>query len=208
MKGFFITFEGPESCGKSTQARLLYRFLKGKGFKVVFLREPGGTQISEKVRKILLDKQNSRMDPRTELLLYMASRAQTVAEVIKPALSKGAIVLCDRFLDSTVVYQGYGLGIDVGLIKQMGAYATAGISPDLTVLLDAPIESTRAKIWAKKDRIESRAYAYHKRVKNGYTLLARQDRKRIRVVKLCQDKSATQAAIRQIVCKRLKVQAE
>ena len=111
MKGAFITFEGSECCGKSTQSRLLYRYLIGKGYPVVFLREPGGNPISEIIRKILLDPANRSMAAGTELLLYMASRAQTVSEVIRPSLAEGKIVICDRFLDSTIVYQGYGLGM-------------------------------------------------------------------------------------------------
>ncbi|MDD5042760.1 MAG: dTMP kinase, partial [Candidatus Omnitrophica bacterium] len=116
MKAKFITFEGSEGCGKSTQSEMLCRYLKSRGQKVVFLREPGGVSLSEKIRRILLDPE-SRVSPEAETLLYMASRAQTVKEVIAPALSSGKVVICDRFLDSTVAYQGFGLGIDIGFIK-------------------------------------------------------------------------------------------
>ena len=112
MKGVFITFEGSEGCGKSTHAKMLYAFLLRQGRNVILLREPGGTAISEKIRAILLDKKNNGMSASCELLLYMASRAQVVDEIIAPALSKGVVVICDRFLDSTIAYQGYGLGVD------------------------------------------------------------------------------------------------
>jgi len=198
MKGKFITFEGSECCGKSTQSKLLYEYLKKEGHPVIFLREPGGTKVSEKIRKILLDGRNDDITPETELLLYMASRAQTVREVIEPALRKGKIVLCDRFLDSTIVYQGYGLGIDLRLIKDMGNFATGGIKPDLTILLDLPLKKALDGIGCKKDRIESRAFAYHLRVKKGYLSLARKEPDRIKVVKLAEDKLQTQARIREL----------
>ena len=199
MKGIFITFEGSEYCGKSTQSKLLYEYLKGQGRRVIFLREPGGTAVSEKIRELLLDPGNSSIAAETELLLYMASRAQTVREVIMPALQKGAIVVCDRFLDSTVVYQGYGLGMDKRFIMQLGRFATAGIKPDLTILLDLPLKQALGGISRKKDRIERRSFAYHRRVKQGYLALARQEPKRIKIVKLASDIQTTQAAIRRLV---------
>jgi len=199
MKGIFITFEGPECCGKSTQARLLRGYLAGKGFRVVFLREPGGTAVSEKIRRILLDKKNGSISSMTEMLLYMASRRQAVEEVIAPAISKGQIVICDRFLDSTLVYQGYGLGLDMGLIRLLGRVATTGISPDLTILLDAPLKEALDSIGDRKDRIESRAFAYHRRVKAGYGKLAAREPGRIKTVRLMESKSATQQKIRGIV---------
>ncbi|MDD5347642.1 MAG: dTMP kinase [Candidatus Omnitrophica bacterium] len=199
MKGKFITFEGSECCGKSTQSKLLYEYLKRKRRKVIFLREPGGTAISEAIRGLLLDPGNTAMAGETELLLYMASRAQTVREVIKPALEKGVIVVCDRFLDSTVVYQGYGLGMDIGLIRKLGAFATQGITPDLTILLELPLRDALNNICRKKDRIENRSFAYHRRVKNGYLSLARKEPKRIKIVRLADDKSETQKAIRRLV---------
>jgi len=204
VKGAFITFEGSECCGKSTQSKALYRYLVEKGFKVLFLREPGGTSISEMIRKILLDPKNRSMSSGAELLLYMASRAQTVEEIIKPALAKGYIVLCDRFLDSTVVYQGYGLGMDVSFIRSLGAFATGGIAPDLTLLLDLPLKEALDGIGLKKDRIEQRNFAYHRRVKNGYLSVARAEPGRVKVVKVEAKKSDTQAAIRKHVAVLLK----
>lgn len=199
LKGIFITFEGPECCGKSTQARMLADFLRSRGRRVVFLREPGGTPISERIRKMLLDIKNEGLSRRSELFLYMASRAQTVEDVIVPALKRGSVVICDRFLDSTVVYQGYGLGIDLGLIHDMGVFATQGISPDLTILLDAPLKASLERIGSRKDRIESRSFAYHRRVKNGYRRLAVKDPQRIKVVRMAAEKDVTQQRIRELV---------
>ncbi len=199
MKGKFITFEGSECCGKSTQSRLLYEYLQAKGYKVIFLREPGGTKVSEKIRQILLDTENKSLTSETELLLYMASRSQTVSEVIKPALEGGQIVVCDRFLDSTIVYQGYGLGMDIKLIKSLGNFVTAGIKPDLTILLDLPLEEALNGIHREKDRIENRSLEYHRKVKNGYLKLARQEPKRIKIIKLADDKNETQRKVRCLV---------
>lgn len=198
MKGVFITFEGPESCGKSTQARMLYEYLRRKGCGVVFLREPGGTAVSEKIRRILLDRKNTSIAAVTEMFLYMTSRRQTVEEVVAPALEQGKIVLCDRFLDSTLVYQGYGLGLDMKMIRGMGAIATMGIKPDMTILLDTPLKEALDSI-ATKDRIESRPLSYHQRVKHGYHDLAAREPRRIKVVTLEADKEQTQAKIRELV---------
>ncbi len=199
MKGKFITFEGPEGCGKSTQSKLLYLYLKSRGYRVVYLREPGATGISEKIRKILLDAKNQGMAPACEMLLYMAARAQIVDEIIRPSLNQGRIIICDRFLDSTVAYQGYGLGMDIGLIKDIGCFVTGGINPDLTILLDVPLKKGLQHRAKGGDRIEQRPLAYHQRVRNGYFKLARLSPKRIKIVKLDEDKSVTQAGIRKLV---------
>lgn len=198
-KGIFITFEGSEGCGKSTQSRLLYKYLKNKGHKVVYLREPGTTIIGEKIRKILLDNKNDSMTCVCETLLYMASRAQAVSEVIKPALKKGKIVVCDRFLDSTLAYQGYGLGINLSLIEEIGGFVTCGIKPNLTVYLDLPVKEGLKHRHLTKDRIEKRSYAYHFRVRDGYLKLAAKYSKRIKVVKVDNDKRVTQGKIRKLV---------
>jgi dTMP kinase len=203
MRGRFITFEGSECCGKSTQSKLLYEYLLGKGYKVIFLREPGGTKVSEEIRQILLDNKNKAITSETELLLYMASRAQTVSEVIRPALKQGKIVVCDRFLDSTIVYQGYGLGMDIKLIKSLGRFVTDGVNPDLTILLDLPLAKALNGICREKDRIENRSFQYHRKVKNGYLKLARQEPKRIKIVKLAESKFVTQNKIRELVEKIL-----
>lgn len=196
MKGKFITFEGSEGSGKSTQSKLLCQYLKNKGFKVIFLREPGTTAIGEKIRKILLDTKNDSMSPECELLLYMAARSQLVNEVIKPALKQGKIIVCDRFMDSTLAYQGYGLGMDIRSIRHIGDFVTAGIKPDLTVFLDLPVEKGLAKCGAIMDRIEKRACSYHERVRKGYLNLVRLEPGRIKIIKVDKDKIVTQQKIR------------
>jgi len=134
MKGKFITFEGSEGSGKSTQAKLLLVYLHSRGIPAILIREPGSTKISEKIRKILLDPENKEMFDEAEMLLYMASRAQLVRELIIPQLKKGKFVICDRFLDATICYQGYGGGLNIGLIKLVGKFATKCLKPDLTFL--------------------------------------------------------------------------
>ncbi|MBU1091108.1 MAG: dTMP kinase [Candidatus Omnitrophica bacterium] len=199
MRGKFITFEGSEGCGKSTQSRMLSRYLKGRGCKVVYIREPGGTKISEKIREILLNPKNKKISTNCEMLLYMAARVQIVEEVIRPALLDGKIVICDRFLDSTVVYQGFGLGIDIQLIKKVGIFATGGLKPHLTILLDLPVRDGLKKRGSSKDRIERRPYSYHLRVRKGYLKLAAQETNRIKVIKVENNKNKTQNKIREAV---------
>lgn len=165
---------------------------------MVFLREPGGTAVSEKIRRILLDKKNTSISAVTEMFLYMTSRRQTVEEVIAPALARGKVVLCDRFLDSTVVYQGHGLGLDMGMIRRIGKTATMGVRPDLTILLDTPLKEALDAI-GTKDRIESRPLSYHQRVKRGYHELAAREPRRIKVVTLEARKEQTQEKIRLLV---------
>jgi len=198
LKGKFITFEGSEGCGKSTQSEMLFCYLKAKGLKVIYLREPGGVKLSEKIREILLDTK-SIISPEAETLLYMASRAQVVEEIIKPVLKSGKTVVCDRFLDSTIAYQGFGLGVDIKLIKSVGNFATQGIKPDLTIFLDLPVKSGLKHRHKCKDRIECRSVNYHLRVRNGYLKLAREEPARIKIVKVCEDKFKTQGMIREIV---------
>ena len=198
MKGKFITFEGSEGCGKSTQSRLLFDYLKAKGKRVIYLREPGATKISEKIRDILLDARNEGIVPETEMLLYMAARAQIVGEVILPALKNGKIVICDRFLDSTLAYQGYGLGMDIDLIKRVGEFTTRGITPDLTLFLDLAVKHGLKHRQANLDRIEMRSVNYHQRVRCGYLKLAKQEPKRIKIVKVEKDKFTTQSKIREL----------
>lgn len=205
MKGKFITFEGSEGSGKSTQSRLLYEYLLRRGCKVVYLREPGGTQISEKIRDVLLDTKNKSMASSCETLLYMAARAQLAAEIICPALAEGKIVICDRFLDSTLAYQGYGLGVDIDLIKRIGAFATAGIKPDLTIFLDLPVKDGLKYRDKTKDRIEKRSFAYHNRVRRGYLTMAAAEPRRFKVVKVRKNKNATQRSIRALIDKILGV---
>lgn len=182
LKGIFITFEGSEGCGKSTQAKLLCAFLKRKKRNVLHVREPGGIKISEKIRDILLDEKNKEMAKSCEVLLYMAARAQLVEEIILPALKKGKIVICDRFLDSTIAYQGYGCGINIHFIEEIGRYVTEKIKPNLTFLLDMDTKKGLSRITKPKDRIEQRSVDYHRRVRKGYLAIARKDPKRVKVI--------------------------
>lgn len=186
--GFFITFEGIEGCGKSTQLARLAELLQGSGHRVRTTREPGGCPIADAVRRILLDSANHAMDCRSELLLYAAARAQHVAEVIRPALAAGEIVLCDRFSDATLAYQGYGRGLALALIEDLNRIATDGLVPDLTLLLDFPVETGLARARSRNSdrsgpdegRFEEESLAFHDRVRAGYLTLARnQDRFRV-----------------------------
>lgn len=199
MKGKLITFEGSEGSGKSTQIGLLKKYLKKNKKSVLFFREPGGVKISEKIRRLLLDVINENMSPACELFLYMAARAQLVDEAILPQLEKGNIVLCDRFLDSTVAYQGYGNGADIGFIKKLGDYATKGVKPDLTIVFDLEAEKGLSRINRKKDRIEQRAVSYHQKVQNGYLDIARKEPKRVKVIKVNKTKEEIHAQICQYV---------
>ena len=207
-KGKFITLEGPEGCGKSTHARLLYDYLRRAGRKCVLAREPGGTPLGEKIRKILLDPSNKGMSPACETLLFEASRAVLAEKVIIPSLSKGAIVICDRFSDATLVYQGLAGGQDLKKLKAINEYATYGVKPDLTIVLDIgakeglrrarKAESRKRKSF-KWDRMERKALVYHKKVRAGYLKLAGQEKKRIKVIKTQADTGKTQQLIRREV---------
>lgn len=203
MKAKFITFEGSEGCGKSTQSRLLAQYLKKSGYDVVYLREPGGTKVSEKIRKLLLDVKNGVISPIGEMLLYMAARAQVVEEIIQPTLLNGKIVICDRFLDSTLAYQGYGLGLNIKSIQEVGNMVTKGIKPDLTIVLDLPIKKGLKHRELVKDRIESRPYQYHLRVRKGYLAISRKEPQRVKIVRVAEDKFVTQSRIRKLVLCRL-----
>ena len=185
-KGILITLEGNEGCGKSTQIKLLYEYLKKKGRRVFLTREPGGTQVSDGIREVLLDNKNKKMTALTETLLYMASRAQLVEEVIKPRLKRGEIVLCDRWLDATLAYQGAGGGVDKKWIQDLGQVATQGIQPDLTLFLNLPLHIglRRAISHKKADRMESKNMRYHEKVREGYLAIAKKEPKRFHVVRM------------------------
>lgn len=181
-RGKFITIEGPEGSGKSTHSRLLCAYLRRRGIKVLHTREPGGTKIGEAVRRILLDKKNREISGACELFLFVAARAQIVAEIIRPAIAKGYAVVCDRFHDATVAYQGYGAGIDLKLIGSMGRLATGGLKPDLTILLDVETGVGLRRAGCK-DRMEMKSVLFHKRVRNGYLRLAGKEPRRIKVIR-------------------------
>ena len=178
--GYFITFEGVEGCGKTTQIKLLSEFLSARGVPATLTREPGGCPIADKIRAILLDAENRALSPLTELMLYAAARSQHVTEVISPALSSGGIVLCDRFCDATVAYQSFGRGIDRSVIDTLNHQACQGVTPDLTVLVDCDprlgLERARRRIETtcgpREERFELEALAFHQRVRDGYRQLA------------------------------------
>ncbi|HHL40884.1 MAG TPA: dTMP kinase [Deltaproteobacteria bacterium] len=187
--GLFITLEGVEGCGKTTQAARLADLLQGRGRSVVALREPGGTDLGEKVRSLLLRPGRGSPVPWAELFLYEAARAQLVEEVIRPALASESVVICDRFVDSTLAYQCYGRGLDARTVECVNRVASAGIVPDVTVLIDCPPEvglsrarSRNREAGAAEDRLEGEDLDFHRRVRDGYLALARSDTKRIRVV--------------------------
>lgn len=207
MKGTFITFEGIEGSGKTTQIVLLANHLKSHGIKIVLTREPGGTMIGDQIRKILLDPANKALDPSAELLLYAASRAQHLSEVILPALAAGTIVLCDRFSDATLAYQGYGRGLDMNMIRELDRIVTAGMRPDITVLLDINAATGLARARGRNNsrglegeaRFENEEIAFHERVRQGYLTLAKQEPERIRVVDASPSPDRIEMEIRKIV---------
>ncbi|MBM3493095.1 MAG: dTMP kinase [Armatimonadetes bacterium] len=178
--GLFVTFEGVEGSGKTTQARLLAESLLGGGTQAVLLREPGGTPLAEEVRRILLHEAAS-MCPEAEVLLFLASRAQNTAERIRPALAEGQVVVCDRYSDSTIAYQGYARGGDLAGIRAMITYATGGLEPDVTLLLDLGVEVGLSR-QTTRNRMELEPEAFHRRVRDGYLAEARRDPERIRVL--------------------------
>jgi dTMP kinase len=197
-KGYFITFEGAEGSGKSTQIRNAAAFLKKKGRSVVMLREPGGTRISEAIRRILLDKKLKEMDPVAELLLYLAARSQIVQEKILPALQKGRVVICDRFEDSTRAYQGFGRKIPLAAIEQASRLVRGNLKPDLTFVLDIDI-AKGLKRGGRHDRIEREALSFHRRVRQGFLALAKKEPRRMVVL----DTSKPVAWVSQKVRERL-----
>jgi dTMP kinase len=181
----FITFEGIDGSGKSTQIDLLARRLETRNREVLIVREPGGTEISERIRDMLLDKRHGEMDAHTELLLFSASRSQLVIERIIPALRRGAVVIADRFHDSTTAYQGYGRGLDVAAIDHVHAMATHGLLPDLSIFLDIPVEESlrrRDGRSGQRDRMESADHAFFERVRNGYRRIASTSPARFRII--------------------------
>jgi dTMP kinase len=188
----FISFEGGDGSGKSTQLRLLADYLTGQGHACVCTREPGGTNLGKMIRKALLEVGDEQISSRSEIFLYLADRAQHVREIVQPALASGKVVLCDRFTDSTLAYQGYGRGADLDELRQMNVIASGGIMPDLTLLLDCPVElglsRTARRIAAQRatqnpeDRFEREEADFHERVRRGFQELARYEPERIHVL--------------------------
>lgn len=198
----FITFEGPDGSGKTQQIQLLSAFLESKGYKVFFSREPGGTEIGDKIRTILMDMHNTSMHPRTETLLFCASRAQIVEQVIKPKLQEGFIVILDRYADSTMAYQGYGHGNDLKMIRELLTFATGGLKPDLTILLDLDPEvglERRKQGGGEWNRLDAYQLELHKRVRAGYLEMASQEPERWRIVLADQPIEVVQSDIQRII---------
>lgn len=216
--GCFITFEGIEGCGKTTQIRLLAEALAGEGHHVVLTREPGGCPIADKIRAILLDAENRSMTPLAELLLYAAARAQHIREVIAPALAAGSIVLCDRFTDATVAYQGFGRNLDRTAIDQLNTMAAGSCRPDLTILLDCPVETGLGRALARieavsatnsdkprEERFEQESMDFHARVRAGYLALAAAEPQRFIRVDGSSSVDRTAAAIYRAVADRIAI---
>lgn len=180
-KGLFITFEGADGCGKTTQLNLLRDYLEKSGYEVILTREPGGKGLGEKIREILLNYDGEVSD-RCESFLFLADRAQNIDTIVKPAVQSGKIVLCDRHTDSSVAYQGYGRGLDIDRINMLNNLATDGIKPDLTFVFDIDTETSMQRVGQEKDRMENAGVEFHTKVRNGYLELAKKEPHRIKVI--------------------------
>ena len=205
MSGLFITMEGTDGAGKSTQIELLKKYFKQQGCEVVFTREPGGTNIGEKIRNVILDNKCFEMTHITEALLYSASRAQLVKQIIKPALKKGSVVICDRFVDSSIVYQGIARGISIDIIEEINNFATGGLVPDITFFLNLDLDIAikrkreRQKFNKKFDRMDSQSEDFYKKVHDGYLQIAQKYFDRIQVI----DASLSAPQIHQIIIDKI-----
>lgn len=197
-KGLFITLEGADGCGKTTQLNLLKEYLTSRGYEIVVTREPGGKGLGEKLREILLNYDGEVSD-RCEAFLYLADRAQNIDTIIKPAINSGKIVLCDRHTDSSVAYQGYGREQNIDDINMLNELAVNGVHPDLTIVFDIDTETSMARVGAEKDRLESAGIEFHKRVRNGYLEIAKKNPQRIKVVDASQTIEDVQRDVIKIV---------
>ena len=204
MRGLFITLEGIDGSGKSTQRDLLAQELRRRGFDVVATREPGGTAIGEGIRHLMVSDATSHIAPATELLLYVAARAQHVAELIKPALDRGSILISDRYTDSTVAFQGYGRGLDLKMIDELNEFATDGLKPDLTIVFDLDPETARTRqgsrpIGGLLGAFDVQHAEFHERMRAGYMKMAQQEPSRVRIVDACGDVEDTHANVLALV---------
>jgi dTMP kinase len=204
----FITFEGPEGSGKTSQVASLAEFLKDQGLPVLVTREPGGTEIGDQIRAVLSNLDNVAMNPRAETLLFLAARAQLVEEVIRTHLKKGWVVLCDRYADSTLAYQGYGHGNDIAQLRAMIEFATGGLTPDITLLLDIDVEEglRRRAQGGEWNRLDAYDLAFHQRVRAGYLKLAAEDPGRWVRIDAGKPAEEVQAAIRRATAERLAIE--
>lgn len=201
----FITFEGVEGSGKSTQAELLKVFLLKQGHEVALTREPGWGALGRLIRKMLLEEKDLDLDPLAELYLFCADRTQHVRDFIKPMLREGYIVICDRFTDSTIAYQGYGRGIDLELVEKVSKTAALSLKPDLTILLNLPVKVGLSRLEKRsgKTKMDEEPVEFHERVRNGYIFIAQKEPRRIKVVNAARDIDEVQEEIRTVVLERL-----
>lgn len=208
-KGIFITFEGIDASGKTTQVKKTVQYLQKNGFDVLFLREPGGEPVSEQIRKILL-KSKSDITPITELMLYLASRSQIVEKKIIPALKEKRVVICDRFSDSTLAYQGYGRGLNKNWIKNLNQKSTQGIKPDLTLLIDVSLEVyiKRSKLKKNKDRLEKENLTFYRKIRRGYLEIASEDKKRVKIIDGSGSIKQTWDKVKTVIDSFLKIEPE
>jgi len=206
-RGLFITLEGPDGSGKTTQALLLARYLRKKGHRVVRTREPGGTSIAEALRRIILNPKN-RISKLTEVLLYEAGRAQHTSELILPALGKGKTVICERYTDATLAYQGYGRGLSIRMVNELNRIASSGLKPDLTVLLDIDVREGLKRVkkisGRKMDRMERESVRFHQRVRKGYLEIASRERKRVKLVRSKETPEKTHLEVVKVIRKLVK----
>jgi dTMP kinase len=203
----FITLEGPEGSGKTTQLPKLADYLRKSGFDVLTTREPGGTSISEQIRTVLHNLENKEMNPHTEILLFQASRAQLVEQVIRPHLAKGGVVVSDRYADSTLAYQGYGHQVDIEPLRVLVTFATGGLKPDLTILLDVDVEIglRRKELKGEWNRLDAYNIEFHQRVRQGYLQLVSLEPQRWEVIDASQPPVQVQNEIRRVVTERLQI---
>jgi dTMP kinase len=196
--GLLVTFEGIEGSGKSTQIGLTRAYLEEQGYPCLVTKEPGGSPLGEEIRGFLLDREDLKMDPLTELFLIEADRAEHVAEIIRPAMDQGRIILCDRYTDATVAYQGYARGLDIAAITQLNHWVTGGLTPQRTIVLDCPVEVGMARAKGE-DRFEREDKRFHERVREGYLRIAQQEPQRVTVVSGEGEKSVIQKEILKII---------
>ena len=180
-KGFFITFEGADGCGKTTQSELVQKFLENKGYEVIWTREPGSKGLGQKIRELLLHYDGD-VAPSCEAFLFLADRAQHIEKLIKPAIEQGKVVICDRHTDSTIAYQGFGRGKDIEQLKYLNDLATNNTKPDLTFVFDVTTEVAQERVGSEKDRMESAGIEFHKKVREGYLQIAKNEPNRIKII--------------------------
>ncbi len=200
-QGFFVTLEGIDGSGKTTQAELLAEGLRGQGYEVVLTRQPGGTALGQQLRALILSPEHA-VTPEAELFLYLADRSLHVAELIRPALAQGRVVICDRYTDSTLAYQGYGRGLQVALLRRLNDMATGGLAPDLTLVVDIPAEAARLDV-TRLDRLESAGDGFRARVAEGFRALAAEEPARVVLIDGLQEIESVRAQIAARVAERL-----